>query len=261
MEDERPLRVVPKGEEVEDLKGVLGGEIEDWREEGDSNEVEVREYRTAMEHAIVALERAETIAEIKTLHDQAKGIHAFAVLRKDGFHLQQAAAALRIKAEHKAGQLLFKIERERGKRTDTEQEQTKYQQILQEESIGETTALRWQRMAMINEHVLQDYLAKMLAAGAEITTADVLRLTESAPAPPEKRAKFPGKTLKVLLFDMEEMDMEEQEALIWDAIYRAYEIAKKQPMDPQVKITRHIPAYWLAYLCAEYLAGNPREEE
>src|SRR5712671_2143349 len=96
--------------------------------------------RPAMLNAIAALERAETLAEIKSIHDRVSGIHEFAKLRKDGFGLQQAAAALRIRAEHKAGRALSEIERERGKRTD-QGEKTKYQEVLETEGIGIAIAL------------------------------------------------------------------------------------------------------------------------
>src|SRR5258708_15377764 len=96
-EAERPLRVMMvNGERLQEENG----------QEVEVGNGRLSEARQMMLRTVAALELAESLADIKAIHDKASGIHEFAKLRKDGFGLQQAAAALRIRAEHKAGRAL-----------------------------------------------------------------------------------------------------------------------------------------------------------
>lgn len=252
---ERMLRVVSV---------IKNGKNDNSDEEGYEALQEVQSSSVAflLQQAIHSLEAAESFADIKAIHDKAIGIHEFAKLRKDGFGLQQAAAALRIRAEHKAGCALSEIEREPGKRTD-HGEKTKYQEILEAEGISIGVALRWQQVSLIPLGVLTDFLAKTIVAEREITTAEVLRLLPEPHArqKPGQRDKVPMKNRKVLLTDSTELTIQEQDDIIWEAIARAHFVAKKENMREEVKALGHYPGYWLAHICAEYNAHNQLEEE
>lgn len=249
--EERRLRLMS----AEDGRDIEAGES------GEERELTIQSAEWLVTQALDSLERAETLTELKALHDKAIGVHGFAKQQRDCFGLQQAAANLRIRAQHKAGKALSEIQREPGKRTD---ELTEYQRVLGEERLDTGIAYHWQKIASIPDDVLLDFLSKCLSLDREITTAEVLRLlpephlgTKSG----SSLTKPQMKSRRVLLVDTTELTIQEQDDIIWEAIGRAHLIAKKEKMREELQAVGQYPGYWLAHICAEYNAHNQLEGE
>ena len=87
---------------------------------------------------------------------------------------------MKVRAEWHGGRLLREIEREPGGRPVENSVQpgpsfSSYQSALREAGLSDSTAKRWQLMAMVSEEDLEGYFAYQRGHGHEITTADVYR--------------------------------------------------------------------------------------
>ena len=119
--------------------------------------------RTAADHArrLAKLAEAEQIAvEVVEVANEAAN----------------DAAAVRIEAQAKAGELLEAMERRPGaKPLPTGEAGSQYRRAIHENRISERSAEKWRGIAGISSSVRQEYVERMKAQGGEITTVGLLR--------------------------------------------------------------------------------------
>lgn len=136
-----------------------------------------------------ALAEAKTIPEVKNLADQADLFKQWLRKQKAGREAQNKGAEMCLMAQRRLGEMLDKVEREQGKRTDTLlHDATKLQSL----GIERTASHRWQKLAEIPEDTFQEFIESYNETLEEITTIALIRfwakktikpLTESIPLP------------------------------------------------------------------------------
>lgn len=144
-------------------------------------------FLTKIDQAQRYLAEAKTIDEVKQIRDQAEALRQYARQQKMGLDMQNDIAAIKIRAEIRAGQLIKEMKK-RGK-LDTGG-QTTLQDYnsshdargnnsvkLEDMGINYTQSARWQRMAEIPEPLLEQHIATVKAKDRELTSISVLRLS------------------------------------------------------------------------------------
>lgn len=152
----------------------------------------------ALDRARQALERTTTIPEARTIRDQAEAVRVYARTAGLGLEIQNAAAATRLRAEHKAGTLLAVVVQHGGDRRAGAES---HGATLRELGVSKSQSSRWQAVARISEEDLEAYFAVCTERHREITTGALLSLTR-----PGGRATTPppwptGATWRTLLVD------------------------------------------------------------
>lgn len=153
--------------------------------------VDVEKFVQAVFTAESALAEATTLAEVVEIRDQAEAIRQYADTARYGLKFQNLAAAFKLKAERRAGELLASLERKPGARTDLDQPPdtmsagSPYRRTLEELKVNERAAERWQKVAKVPESAFQQFIE----AEEEITTAGILRVARDLER--EEKAKAP----------------------------------------------------------------------
>ena len=97
------------------------------------------------------------------IRDQAEAIRQYADTARYGLKFQNLAAAFKLKAERRAGELLADLERNPGARTDLtsshDETRSDYQWAIDDLHIPRPTAHRWELVARVPEGVFNDYIA------------------------------------------------------------------------------------------------------
>lgn len=124
---------------------------------------------------------AKTLGEVKNIVDIAEAARTYARAAKMGLDAQNHAAEIKLRAERKAGEMLGRLERGQGGRTDLQlhsslERSSEYRTVLTESDIAPTTAHRWQTVAAIPDEVFEQHIAETVAERAELTSAGVLRV-------------------------------------------------------------------------------------
>ena len=123
-----------------------------------------------LEAAYGALELASTLEEVKQLRDMAEAARTYARAARLGIAAQNTAAAFKVRAERKAGELLAADPRiQRGGQTDR-------QSVCTDLGIAHHQSSRWQRLATIPEDTFEGAVTSTVDAGRELTTASLLQL-------------------------------------------------------------------------------------
>jgi len=128
-----------------------------------------------------ALESAEYIGEVKRLRDLAAAAQQYAKTARLGLDKQNIAAEAKIRAEYKAGQMLSQMPKMDGgdaKRKSLGLDFTMKASSYKEMGIEENEAVRWQRMARLQEAILNAYIQGVKDGRAELTSIGVLRLAK-----------------------------------------------------------------------------------
>jgi phage N-6-adenine-methyltransferase len=126
--------------------------------------------------AALALDRAQTLADVVRVRDQMEAIRVLCARVKSGLAMQNQAAEIKLRAERKAGTLLAQIERAKAgrRKNNSSDARTHLQQALQEVGIARDTAFRWQKVAAISKSEFEGYIVQANEAEHEITTAGLL---------------------------------------------------------------------------------------
>lgn len=95
----------------------------------------------ALDHANKLLAKAETLNEVKVIRDQAQALATYSRAAKLGLEMQNRCAALKLRAERKAGQMLAKMNLKPGPKGDAD--------TLSAIGIAQHQSSRWQRVAGI----------------------------------------------------------------------------------------------------------------
>ncbi len=124
-----------------------------------------------IDRARLALDRASSVAEVKTIRDQAEAIRVFLKQQKASLAVQNRAAELKLYAERRLGELLHKTVRKGGPAK------------LQREAslpagISRAQSHRLQLVASVPERRFETHVAEVKARGEELTSVGVRKLAQ-----------------------------------------------------------------------------------
>jgi N6-adenosine-specific RNA methylase IME4 len=147
-----------------------------------------------------ALAEASTIDDVRDLRDQAAAVKTYVQKARLGKHLVIEAAALRIRAERRLGQMLQEIPLANSvpgnQRTDSSGEPAAFGVLLNDLGITKNESSRSQRIADVPDAMFEQYLADCERTEREPTFARLLRLARADAAPSGKHP-IEGQTLAV----------------------------------------------------------------
>ena len=133
-----------------------------------------------------ALAQANTVEEIKKIHDLGAAYAVYAKRQRAGLIAQNVGAEIQIRAARKGGEILKVLERGSGPgRGNTAEKMSnvghllsEYREVLEETDTPRQTAARWQQIADIPEKTFEEFIAEKKAAGEELTTTAVLKVAK-----------------------------------------------------------------------------------
>ncbi len=130
-----------------------------------------------------ALAEAKTLDDVKHIMDIAEAARTYARAAKLGLEAANHAAEVKLRAERKAGELLGQLKRAPAGRPAENTRQpvgnfSEYRQTLEETSVEERTAQRWQAAATVPADIFEEHVATVQQEQRELTSAGVLRLAE-----------------------------------------------------------------------------------
>lgn len=143
----------------------------------------MEETRLALiDRARLALDRATSVAEVKTIRDQAEAIRVFLKQQQASLAAQNRAAELKLYAERRLGELLRRTVRKGGRA------------MLQREAslpdgISRAQSHRLQLVASVPERRFETHVADVMARGEELTSIGVRKLAKRL-RHEEQRAQF-----------------------------------------------------------------------
>ncbi len=128
---------------------------------------------------------SKSVAEVKAFRDRAEAVRKYAKDARLGLDLQNQAAAAKLRAERRAGEILAQMEKSHGGRPPKNRLQAATRSAgraaLSELGIEKTQSHRWQRIAAVPEAEFEQYLQRTNAAAREITAAGLLREIDKSP--------------------------------------------------------------------------------
>ena len=132
-----------------------------------------------------ALARARSIPEVKQIRDQAAAIRDYFDQQRYSLQTQNHAAAIKVRAERRLGELTAEMEKNKGGLMAGRDEIGGY--IMQPPNSAPTyadmgfnkvEAFRWQEIASIPEPVFESHLAETLASDDELTSSGLHKLAK-----------------------------------------------------------------------------------
>lgn len=133
---------------------------------------------SSLERARHALDRAQSFNELKAIRDFADSAARDARLARLGVKRYNQAAALKLRAERKAGSYLASLRLRGGDRRSASRPSGP---TLADLGVSRAQSRRWQQLASIAEQVFVEYVEVMNTESRAITTAGFLRLAGKAP--------------------------------------------------------------------------------
>jgi len=141
-----------------------------------------------LDRATRMLAEARTLDEVKAVVDLAEAARTYFRAAKLGLEAQNHAAAIKLLAERKAGEILGELDKGQGgrppKTPDSVSGVSEYRRTINEAQVPEKTAQRWQQVAAVPADRVTEYIDRTKADFGEVTTAGLLR--SSRPNQPEK---------------------------------------------------------------------------
>jgi N6-adenosine-specific RNA methylase IME4 len=135
-----------------------------------------------VERRLASIDRVD---EAKAIRDQAEAIRIYAKSAKKGLGIQNRAAAIKILAERRAGELLAKVERVQGNRDGRKG----LRSTLERSDIGLAQAHRWQRIATVPEAQIRKLEAECNEAKRELTSVAIIKTARDAQRQADVEAK------------------------------------------------------------------------
>lgn len=132
-----------------------------------------------LSNATRALAEARTLDEIKQIRDVAIAAETYAKAANLGLEAVNHAAAIRLDASRRAGELLKQLERGKNQYDNgarpTLDGHSEYEHVLKDTGTTRQDANRWQQISDLPEENYEEFKAKTIASGQELTTKDVLK--------------------------------------------------------------------------------------
>ena len=129
----------------------------------------------------LAIAEAHAVDEVKGIRDKAQALAEYAKQSRLSVDDINRCCEIKLRAERRAGELLAEVERAQGRRSDLaetsaqrEPKSTLGEQV-QEIGVSLASAKRWQMLAELPEPVFEQEVQTIKEAGAELTTAHMLR--------------------------------------------------------------------------------------
>jgi hypothetical protein len=123
-----------------------------------------------------ALAETKDLREVKSLRDKADAARKYIANARLGQKLQNLAAALKLRAERRIGQLLRELIPHGGNRRSSRH---RADLRLSDLGIDSSQSSRWRREAAVPEAVFEQYLGMANEFGQDITSQGLLRLART----------------------------------------------------------------------------------
>src|SRR3990167_6531802 len=141
----------------------------------------VHDSLALLSQARAALDKAQTVQEVKGLRDQAEAMRIYFAQQAGSFALEQAAAEMKLRAERKAGEFLAEAKATgaragRGGKKKTPQPAA-LPPTIAELGIKPDAARRWQQEASVPEKAFEAHVEATKKAGESLTQAGVIALS------------------------------------------------------------------------------------
>lgn len=137
-----------------------------------------------LDQAHTALAEARTVDEVRNVRDRAEAVRAYARKARLGRSIVVEAAAVRLRAERRLGQLLQTLPLAKAapgnQYSPSESPDVVDQVRLQDIGLTKSDSSRLQRIAMIPEDSFQSYVTTSVEENRECTSAGCLRLGKSS---------------------------------------------------------------------------------
>ena len=131
--------------------------------------------------ATTAIAEAGSLAEVLRLHDQASALEAFVKAAKDSLATSNAATALKLRCERRAGELLALIGDSKGKNQYTPKDgNSVLPPSLDDLGIDKIQSSRWQREAKVDDATFEEYVSDCTEKGVEVTQAGLLKIANGS---------------------------------------------------------------------------------
>lgn len=132
--------------------------------------------------ATTAIAEAGSLADVLRLHDQASALEAYVKAAKDSLATSNAAVALKLRCERRAGELLAEMEKKPPGPTpkDRSQDATDLPPTLEDMGITKSDSSRWQREAKVDEATFEEYVSDCTQKGLEVTQAGLLKIANGS---------------------------------------------------------------------------------
>lgn len=150
----------------------------------------------AITEAAHMLAEARTLPEIRRVHNLAQRAHDYARAARMSLDAQNSAAAIRLEAEAKAGELLVRMKAtgERAREGDNQRYSQAATTSLADIGVTPDESSRWQAVAAVPPDERAAYVAGAQQRDEEVTRAGLLRHARSLgplPMTDTHRQKFP----------------------------------------------------------------------
>ena len=123
-----------------------------------------------------AIEKCQSIDEIKEIRDKAEALRQYSKIAGDSEAMNKCAA-IKIRAERRAGEMLKDIEKNKGGRPS--ENRSHDATSLSDLGLTKSDSSRWQRLANIPENRFDDFIEMVLERTKELTSAEALRFAAS----------------------------------------------------------------------------------
>jgi hypothetical protein len=152
--------------------------------------IEKSEALALLDDATRLFEEAKSLEEMIVVRSKAEGVRTYARGMRLGLDIQNRAAALRLRAARKAGELLASLRMRGG---DRRSKGRRAPLKLADLGISRDQSKRWQRLAMLPEESFVKYIRIANRLGHEITAAGFLKMAEADRQRNRRRADPPSK--------------------------------------------------------------------
>lgn len=126
------------------------------------------------------LAKASTVDEVKAIRDKAEALRAYAKQAGESLEMQNQCAAIKLRAERKAGEMLKEIERGDAGRParNSSHDGTNFEKVISDIGVKKSQAYRWQSLADLPQDDFEEYIEEVVQSEKELTTAGALRLVQ-----------------------------------------------------------------------------------
>ena len=130
--------------------------------------------------ATTAIAEAGDLADVLRLHDQASALEAFVKAAKDSVATSNAATALKLRCERRAGELLSAMSIKPGPKANNDSLSSTRSVGLDDLGVSPEQSSRWQREAKVDDATFEEYVSTCTQKGLEVTQAGLLKIANGS---------------------------------------------------------------------------------